>query len=494
MIGHRQLDFNDYLDILRRRWWVILLPTIVVGLGVYLFSLTLPDRFMSKTLVLVEGQKVPEGYVKSVVSDDIGEQLGTMQQQIMSRTRLQPIVEKFGLYKSGNGNLSMEDRIDMLRQAISVSTVKSLISNGKDEVPGFTISFTGDDPRLAQQVCSEITSMFIEENLKLREQISVGTTDFLKLQLNQAKQALDDQDSKLADFQRKYMGSLPGNEQTDMNMMMSLSSQLDAITSQINRAQQEKAYQESLLSQQVAAWENTQKTGGVRTDTLENQLAGLQSQLVAMRAQYTDNYPDVIKLKQDIEALKAKIADNAATDTTPKKPVETAKRLEPAPIQQLRFQLHQDDMFIQEKTHEQSRIRQQLGLFQQRVSMSPDVAEQYKKLTRDHQTALEFYNSLLAKENESEMATSLEQRQQGEQLRVMDPPDLPEKPSFPNRPLFAGGGLGVGFALGVGISLLLELLDKSMRTENDVEQLLGLPTLAMVPTIDPRRKIKGQAA
>jgi protein tyrosine kinase modulator len=494
MIGHRQLDFDDYLNILRRRWWVILLPMLLGSVGAYLFSLTLPDKFMSQTLVLVQGQKVPESYVKSVVTEDIGERLGTMQQQIMSRTRLQPIIEKFNLYKSDNGKLSMEDKIDLLRTAVDVSPVKSLISNGKDEVPGFTISFTGDDPRLAQQVCTEITSMFIEENLRLREQSAKGTVDFLRIQLDQAKQELDSQDAKMADFQRKYMGSLPGNEQSDMNMMMGFSSQLDAVTSQLNRAEQEKAYQETLLSQQIADWQNSQKSGGVRTDTLEQQLATRQAQLVAMQANYTDSYPDVVKLKQDIASLKQRIADNGTATTPTDKAPDLANKPEPPAIQQRRFGIHQAEIFIQEKTREQTRLKQQLAIFQQRVSMSPDVEQQYKELTRDHQTALQFYNDLLAKENQSEMATSLEQRQQGEQFMVMDPADLPEKPTFPNRPLFAGGGLGVGFALGLGISLLLELLDKSLRTENDVEQMLGLPTLAMVPLIDPRKRIKKQAA
>jgi uncharacterized protein involved in exopolysaccharide biosynthesis len=134
-----------------------------------------------------------------------------------------------------------------------------------------------------------------------------------------------------------------------------------------------------------------------------------------------------------------------------------------------------------------------LGTYQARLSMTPGVEQEYKELTRDYQTALQFYNDLLSKKNQSEMATSLERRQQGEQFRVMDPPDLPERPSFPNRPLFAGGGLGVGLALGIGITLLLELQDKSLRTEDDVEHFLRLPTLAMVPLISDRKGVKKQA-
>jgi polysaccharide chain length determinant protein (PEP-CTERM system associated) len=495
MLGHRQLNFDDYLEIVRRRWWVMLIPALVGAVGAYLFSLTLADQYTSRTLVLVEQQKVPESYVRSVVTGDIGQRLGTMQEQILSRTRLQPIIEKFGLFQSDKGQAPMEDRVARLRSSISVTPVRSLVSTRGDELPGFTISFNASDPRLAQQVCGEITSMFIEENLRLREQSAVGTTDFLKTELEQAKQKLDEQDAKLAEFKQRYLGSLPGNEQTDMNMLTGFASQLDAVTSQLNRAQQDKAYAESLLAQQLSAWQASQATGGPRQDTLEQQLANLQLQLAAMQSHYTADYPDVIRLKDAISALKKKIEDNAAQAKNKSAPEpERANLPEPPQIQQLRLQIHQAEILIGEKTREQARLKAKVGTYQARLSMSPMVEQQYKELTRDHQTALQFYNDLLAKKNQSQMATSLERRQQGEQFRVMDPPDLPQRPSFPNRPLFAGGGLGVGLALGLGIALLLEFWDKSLRTEDDVEYFLGLPTLAMVPRISGKNGNERHAA
>jgi uncharacterized protein involved in exopolysaccharide biosynthesis len=280
-----------------------------------------------------------------------------------------------------------------------------------------------------------------------------------------------------------------------MNMLAGLSSQLDAVTNQLYRAQQDKAYQESMLAQQLSAWQMSQKSGEPREDTLEKQLADSQAQLVAMEAHYTASHPDVVKLKEDIAALKRKIEGNAARAND-----RTAQGQEPAggteapEIQKLRFQIHQTEILIRERTRDQARLKEQLGVYQARLSMSPAVEQQYKELTRDYQTALQFYSELLAKKSQSEMATSLERRQQGEQFRVMDPPNLPEKPSFPNRPLFAGGGLGVGLALGIGITLLLEFRDKSLRTEDDVERFLGLPTLAMVPLINDRKGDKKPAA
>lgn len=501
MLGHRQLGFDDYMEILRKRWWMLLIPTVLGCGGVYLFSRTLANQYTSRTLVIVEQQKVPDAYVKSVDSGDIAERLGTMQEQILSRTRLEPIIKKFDLFKDQKDTAAMEDLVDALRKSIIVMPIKSLVSSREGDLPGFSISYTGDDPKLSQQVCQEILSMFIEESIRLRTNRAEGTTDFMKGQLDLAKKDLDDKDAKLADFKRRYIGSLPGNEQTDINMMSAYTSQLDAVTSQLTRAQQDKSYLESLLAQQLATWQNTQKTsGGIdqpHQDALQSQLADLESQLVSLKSRYTDDYPDVVKMEGTIAALKKKIEDNQAKpeEKTPETAPTTAKNTpEPNQIQQLRLQIHQEDVLIKAKTNEQSRIRGQLAMAQGRLSMSPGVEQQYSELTRGYQTALQFYNDLLAKKNQSEMATSLERAQEGEQFRVMDPPNLPEKPSFPNRLAFAGAGLVGGLGLGFGLTLLFELRDKTLHTENDIEQFLGLPTLAMVPRIVESKGNKKLAA
>ncbi len=487
MLGEKQLSFAEYLDLLRRRWWIILIPAILGCVGAYLYSKNLKDLYTSRTLVLVDQQRVPENYVKSVVTEDIAARLGTMQEQILSRTRLQPIIEKFGLYKDEQGKASMVDLVSRLRKAITITPVKSMVSTGSGVLPGFSISVDASDPHMAQQICSQITSMFIAENLREREQSAQGTTNFLKQQLDDAKRELDDQDAKLAEFERKYMGSLPGDQQSQLNMVASLTSQLDAVTSQLYRAEQDKAYQESMLSQQISASQAASKGGEVGQDTLQRQLETLQSQLLGMETKYTPDYPDVVRLKKDVEVLKKKIAAEKATAAkteAQKSDSGKSKNVAATPqMQQLQTLIHQNNILIDEKTREQTRLRKQLSDIQARLSMTPAIQEEYKKITRNHATALQFYNTLLNEKNQAEMATSLEQQQQGEQFSVMDPADLPDRPSFPNRPMFAGAGFGGGLALGVGIVLLIEFLDKSLRTENEVEQFLGLPTLAMVPLV-----------
>lgn len=481
MLGQRELTMEDYKGIIRRRRWWIMIPLLLGPLVAYGVSLLFHEQYMSETLVLVEQQKVPDSFVRSVVSEEINQRLATMQEQILSRTRLQPIIEKFGLFKSDIGKVPMEDLVARLRRYIVVDTVRTMAGTRTGGLPGFTISFTADNPRLAQQVCAEITSMFMEENLRLREQRSQGTTDFLANQLADAKQKLDEQDARLAAFKQRYIGQLPGQEQTNMGMLMGMNTQLDAVTQQLTRAQQDRAYMETLLAQQITAWQASQEA--TSPDTLEKQLGQLQAEMVKLEARYTPDHPDIIKAKNDIALLKKKIAE--ANAKAPEKPVPTqsAKTLEPPQIQQMRNQIHVLEQTIREKTREQEKLQEQIKVLQARVQLSPKVDEEYKLLTRDYDTALAFYKDLLTKENQSEMATNLERRQQGEQFRVLDPANLPGKPSFPNRPLFALGGLAGGLFFAMGLVAALEGSDKSIRSERDIEFFLHLPTLAQLPTV-----------
>ena len=480
MLGHRELTIDDYLAILRRRLWVILIPAVLGPVAAYLFSLALPERYTSKTLVLVEQQKVPEVFVRSVVTDQLNQRLTSMMEQILSRTRLQPIIERFGPYKEEGGRVPMEELVARMRKSIEVTPVVTTVASRPGEFPGFTISFTTDRARLAQQICAELTSMLMEENLRLREQRAQGTTDFLQKQLAEAKRKLDDQDAKLAVFKRQHIGQLPGQEQMNMNVLVGLTTQLEAVTQLLNRTQQDKAYAESILAQQLAAWEASQ--AGNNPQTLEQQLAALEAQLVTLEAHYRSDHPDVIKTKNDIAQLKKKLGE-AAAQAKPTETTQKAVLTEPPQIQQLRGQIHQLKQTIREKTSEQERLQEQIKTYQARVQLSPIVEQEFKEITRDYQTALDFYNELLKKKTQSEMATDLERGQQGEQFRVMDPPNLPEKPSFPDRTLFAAGGLGGGLTLGLAIVMLLEMRDKSLRTERDIEFYLELPTLALVPSV-----------
>ncbi len=486
MRAARPLSFQDYVTIVKRRWLLILAPTVVVPLLCYAASLTIPNRYTSQTGVLVEMPKVPDNYVKPVITQELSQRLATMQEQLLSRARLEPIIEQFGLYKRDQGRVPMEVLVERMRKDVVVTTVR----NDNRALSAFYVSFTAESPQLAQQVCNEITSLFMKENLRTREQRAQSTTDFLTDQLAAAKSDLDEQDARLAQFQMRHIGQLPGQEQANISLLAGFNTQLDAATQALRNAQQEKAYAESLIAQRLAA--SAEAAGGATPEKVDQQLSTLQTELVALESRYTPDHPDVVKTRREIEQLKSTLAATPDQAARAARADEARIAHEPADVQQLRAQLHTAERTMREKTDEQERLRQQIRLYEARVQSSPMIEEDFKKLTRDYQTALTFYNDLLTKKSQSEMATDLERSQEGEQFRVMDQAPLPETPSAPKRSLFAWGGLVLGLMLGAGSAWGLEIRRDLIRTEEDVDFYLELKTLAAIPEMSVHAQHAGQ--
>jgi protein tyrosine kinase modulator len=481
MIKNGEITITEARRILRRYWWI--LPLAVIGCGALglLIAIMLPKHYTSQTLVLVDQPTVPTEYVRPVVSEELNHRLASMQEQILSRTRLQPIIEKYGLYAQDRGRTHIEDLVERLRNSVTVKPLESMAGTQNRSLPGFYVNVTFDNALTAQQICTEITSMFMEQNTKERERQASQTTSFLGGHLDEAKSKLDEQDAKLAQFKRLHLGSLPEEEQPNLSQLTVMNSQLEASIQAVSRAQQEKALNESLLSQQEATWKMSQT--GQNPETAEQQLIALQDQLTGLLARYTPEHPDVIKAKHQIEELKKHMAEGSKTGGQGSGSTH-ALAIEPPQMQQLRAKLRQDEVNISSLAKRQNQIQDQIHQLQARIQASPVVEQQFKEMTRSHQAALDFYNDLLKKHEQSAMATDLEHQQQSEQFRVLDPPSLPEKPSFPKKSYFAGGGLGGGFVLGLGLLYLIALIDKSMHTERDVELFLKLPVLAMVPMLE----------
>jgi uncharacterized protein involved in exopolysaccharide biosynthesis len=488
MSENRELTMDDYLAMLRRRIKVILIPALLAPLAGFGISYAFPPKYTSQSTVLVEAQKVPDNYVQPVITSDFTQRIQTLSQQVLSPSRLRPVIQSLALVKPDEEvklmediqhNMSVEPVITSMNVPGLAGAKKKKPSATDEPVPGFNVNFTDNNAARAQKICNAMTSLIVDENLRSRAEVAQGTTDFLSRQVDDAKRALDEQDGKLAAFKKQYMGQLPGDADNNMRMLMSLNSQLDATTQTLGRAQQDKAYTESMLAQQIAAWKSSQSS--TNPQTLEQQLTQLQATLLQLRARYTDDHPDVIKAKADIAEVEKRLkevnaAAAASTDNT-----EKASASEPPEIRQLRLQIHQYQGVIEQATGDQKRLQSQINIYESRTAMSPNVEEQYKLLTRDNDNAQSFYKDLLAKKSSSGLATSMESQQQGEQMHILVGAGLPESPSFPNRPIFAAGGLGVGLALGLIIALWLEFSDKSIRTERDAAAIMDLPLLISVP-------------
>lgn len=478
MLGHRELTAEDYTAILKRRIGLIIgcaLALLVVAVAV---TFIIPPQYQSQTLILIEQPKVPEDYVKPVVTQDLGQRLASMREQILSRSRLEPIIKRYNLFPKTS--LTMDDRVKLTQKDIGIRAIPSGQSAG---MPGFFITFKTRDAHLAQQVCGEISSLFVTETQNAREETAQGTTDFLKQQLEESKKSLDQQDARFAAFQQKYFGRLPDQAQSNSNTLQALTTQLDAVNQSLSRQQQNVTFLQAMISQQAHDLQNVEPAAAAAVvDERRTQLRTLIQQRQALQAQYTPDYPDVIDINRKIKDLQAQIAASAA-DPTPAPVVQIARPDTPQ-LQQLKAQLRSAQQAMEDSRVEQKNVTRQIRTYESRIESSPQVEAEYKQITRDHETALEFYNSLLKKLNDSSMATALEQRQQGEQFRVMDAPNLPDSPVFPNRLMFAAAGLLGGAMLGLLLTGWLEYRDTALRTEQDIWAFTKLSTLAVISHID----------
>jgi polysaccharide chain length determinant protein (PEP-CTERM system associated) len=475
----RELNVADYLAILRRHWVLIAILAVIgppLGYGV---AKLLPPKYTSQALVLIQEPTVSPNIVEPVNNVDVNQQLASMRQQILSPTRLEPIIRKLNLFPADIDHTPMDRLVERLQDEIDVSPVQAMAQTSS-ALPGFYVSVTMSQAQTAQAVCTAVTSMFIEESIKLQNQRSAQTTNFLSQQLSDAKSDLDTKDAQLAAFKTRYFGSLPDDEQTNLNILGSLSTQLDAATQAVSRAEQDKSFAQTMLNQQLATWQAAQTSEDPQT--MQQELVALQTKLANLLTQYTNNYPDVIRTKADIAALKTRLA---AADTTAEPANAPASLIQPTQILELRAQIKADDQMVKDKTKEQQDLKRQIALYQTRVQSSPMIEQQYKELTRGYQTALETYNDLLKKREASEMSQALNEQDEGELFSLLDPANLPDSPSFPKIYKFVLGGLAAGLALGLGITFLLEMKDTSMRTERDVEFALRLPVLAMIPAVQP---------
>jgi polysaccharide chain length determinant protein (PEP-CTERM system associated) len=490
MIENRELTMDDYLAMLRRRAQVIVIPVLVAPLLGYLAYLVANHSFAkytSQSTILVEAQKVPENMVQPVVSEELGARMATLQQQVMSQSNLQPVVARVF---PGKNSQQAGEIIDGIRLNMTVTPVPTdLLQIGAKKKAaaqgnsgGFYVNYTAPSAREAQQICAELTSLMMNENLKSVQAAAKGTSDVLSKGIEDAKRDLDDLDSKLAAFKREHQGQLPGDEESNLKILMGMNQQLEAQTQALNRDQQDREYTQSVLAQQAAAWRSTQAS--TNPQTLEKQLSDLQSQLLSLQSRYTADHPDVMKTKADIAEVKKKLSEvNKASEEATDNGGGKGSANEPPEIRQLRSQVHQLDDSIKARSLEQTRLQEGIGKLQRSVSLSPEVEERYNALTRDYSNALKSYQDLLAKKSTADLTVNMTNQAQGEQMALLSPASLPDSPSFPNIWIFTGVGLGAGLVLGIGWAMWLELRDQSIRTEADAEAALELPLLAAIPWV-----------
>lgn len=485
----------DYWAIVVRRRWAILLPLFLCWVVVWTASWFIPSTYKSESLILVEQQKVPEQYVVPNVTVSLQDRLQSMTQQILSRTRLQATIDRFHLYEVRRGPGSLVpagDAVEQMRKDIKIELVNSAARPG--QLTAFKLAYSAGSPQLAQQINSELTTLFIEENLRLQQELSEGTTAFLQSQLTEARAKLEEQEAKVRAFKAEHLGDLPSQAETNVQILSGLQTQLQSTQRALDGAMQQKLYLESLQQQ----YQSAAQTNTITDDPSDQPLQAIAKELTSLRHQLTDaesrlteEHPDVIALKDKIaktekqkKDLEAEVASHPVTPktaSTTDPAAGDAPRATTPTMMQMQSQLKSVKLEIENYQMHTKELESQIATYRARLNLTPQTEQRLADVSRGYEESKANYNSLLQKQNQSQLATSLEQRQQGEQFRVLDPPSLPSRPASPNHLLLSLGGMMAGAALGLGLAVVLEMMKAVVRHEKDLDGLIPTRVLVGIP-------------
>jgi polysaccharide chain length determinant protein (PEP-CTERM system associated) len=484
-----QPDLGHYLDIARRRYLHFLIPMLIGFLGVWGASWLIKARYKSTTEILVEQPSMPKNYVLPNVSEDLEDQLNNISEQIMSRTRLLEIIDRFNLYASKGKAMSPDAKVAEMKKYIDVQLVHDDRTGGG--ITSFSISFSAASPQVAQEITRELSTAVISQNLQARQKESEDTTKFLDQQLEAARQALADQEAKVQRYEAAHQGALPSQQPANLAILTGLQQQLQNEQDALNTAVSQRAYFQTLIEQYRAMRGPTKTADGSTVDVaaLDDALEKDRAQLADLTSRYTDSYPDVKALKSEIERTekerdRALAAAKAARSkgSTEGSPDAATDPLN-SPVMQLQGQLQANQVEISNREQGIARLKTQINDYQSRLGAEPASEEQLAELTRGYDQSKANYDELLKKRDDSQMATSLEERQQGERFSVLDPPSLPTKPDFPNRLNFCAMGIGAGLGLGILVVLGFEMVDDRLYREKEIKHLLPVAIFAEIPDI-----------
>jgi polysaccharide chain length determinant protein (PEP-CTERM system associated) len=484
MLPGKKYKPEDVLAILRTRVWWILIPFALVSAGTAAVARKLPDRYYSEALVRVVPQQVPDQYVKSPQTENIGDRLASMQAQVLSRTRLERIIEENNLYPEQRRTGIMQDVVDKMRDDISINILKGDV---------FHVGFWNANPRTVQKVAEGLAQFFVDASQTDQINLAEGTNQFLEAQVEEARRRLIDQEKKLQDYKAKYSGQLPtqldANLQAQANVQMQVRQISDAINQDMNRRLllegQLKDLEAGAPTADGPASVPTMAPAGdaVQGGSLAQQLEFAKAQLSLLQKHYTDAQPDVKRMKGIVADLQARVDQEAlarpvSAEPTPVSSVEVARVRK---VKETRDQMTELDKQVNAAQAEVKRLRGLNDGLQGRIDAVPARESDMTELMRDYGTFTRTYNDLLAKREDSKLAANLQTRQYGEQFRILDHARIPEKPKSPDRPMINLGGMAAGLGLGLGLIALLEYRDRTFKTDDEIISLLALPVLAVVP-------------
>jgi polysaccharide chain length determinant protein (PEP-CTERM system associated) len=473
----RPMRPEDYLAAAwRRKWWIVI-PFVLITLGGLIYIDHLPKIYRSSTLILIIPQRVPPDYVRPTVTMSVEQRLSTINTQIMSRTNLGRVIDEMDLQK--RTGLSREALIARMRENIEVR----LKGVGKKEA--FEVFYAGTEPRTVMNVTNRLASLFIEENLKIREQLAEGTADFLSDQLKTVEVRLQEQENAVKQYKIGHLGELPGQTPANLGVLNQLQMQYQRLGDRLTAAEDRRA---------AFVKEINELKGRSAEEGLESPetVASLKAKLADLRLRYTDKHPDVRMLERKIAELEGGEAALERRGAEAKDALAVARKRKNKMLSDLQEQLTSAEREIGRLKDDEAALQARIDGVEQRIENAPRIEAEMTALTRDYENTKNLYSSLLSKKLESEQAKALEQRQQAEQFRILDPAQLSTTPWKPDVPRLIMMTLVIALGAGCALAFLREYMDRSFKDPEDVKAFAQLPVLAAVPGVkmDKRGRIK----
>ena len=530
-IQRQGVGYVEIKEFLKRRKWLIIIPWLLITGIAVIVAYLLPPIYQSSATILIESQQVPEDLMRTTVTGFAEERIKAITQQILSRQTLLSIIKEFNLYQAEFGKKPIEQILDQMRSDISVEMVSVEVPNKRSGRPStvnvaFTVSYEGKDPEKVMKVANRLTSLFLEHNLKMREEIAQSTAQFLERQAKKFKEDVARLEERLAAFKQQHITELPELMKVNFETERQLRHEIEAIDDQIKAVRERKIYLEGQLATISPNVPLTDRQTGLPTDPVQR-LKALKIQAMSLEASLSSKHPDVVKLNKEIEMLEGQV--KASKD---RKVLQEMLELKRSELKQLlskvtkkhpdvvrleeeiksleeklaklpkdeRMELPEDEptnpAYINLKTQIKSAELELEGLrkkrqefekkwqeYVKRLEKMPEVERQYNDLMRDYEIATGKYREIMAKLTEAKQGELLEKTQAGERFTVIDSPQIPERPVKPNRPVIALIGFILGLGVGVGMAAIAESMDTTIRVPKDIKKVTGIPVLATIANV-----------
>jgi polysaccharide chain length determinant protein (PEP-CTERM system associated) len=453
-----------------------------------LIAKRVPEVYRSETLIMVVPQRVPDSYVKSTVTATVEDRLPSISDQILSRSRLERIINDFDLYRELRATAPMEDIIRRMRDDVG----SPQIQRGEQS---FRISYVSKDPQVAQKVAARLASLFIDENTNDRESLAASTNVFLEAQLEESKQLLLESERKLEIYSRAHAGELPSQLAGNLQSIQSAQLQLQSVSESLNRARERRLLVErQLVDAKTSPILSAAASGGQGDQSINmspaQRLEAAKSALATLKLRYKPDWPDVRNMERNVRELEQRVQEEASRppESTANRVMTLDEQARQKKIRDLQADLEVIDHQLATGEQDEQRLRASIADYRRKVDAVPTRESELVELTRDYDIQKKTYDELLTKLGNSKLAVDLERRQIGEQFRVLDLASLPERPANQTKRLaYIFGGAVAGFMFGVLLVGLLEFTNSSFSREEEIARVLTLPVLALVPMMATER-------